>query len=181
LKNLLVTVLAIILLFGCNASIHKPADGKSTPLVLRDGILYADSTAKVPFTGRNKSKALDQFVEYDVVNGIKEGDFIIYYPNQKVQMAGKMSNNKNVGEWKYYNPDGSLETIGNYVDDKPSGTWIWYYPNGKIAEEGNYKEGKRDGKWKTYDTTGSQVIIRMYKEETLIDSTLVKEDNKTTK
>jgi antitoxin component YwqK of YwqJK toxin-antitoxin module len=173
LKKSLLVLIAAIMLFGCKANIHKPADGKSSPLVFRDGLLYADSTAKTPFTGRNKSKMMDQLIEYDVVNGIKEGDFIIYYPNQKIQLIGKMSNNKNVGEWKYYNPDGSLETIGNYADDKPSGNWTWYYPNGKIAEEGNYVGGERNGKWKTYDTTQTETIIRVYKEDKLVDSTSV--------
>ncbi|HQI41495.1 MAG: hypothetical protein B6D44_07940 [Ignavibacteriales bacterium UTCHB2] len=181
MKNLLILLFAAIVFYGCDTKIAKPIDGKTTPLVLRDGLLYPDSTSQVPFTGRNKSRALEQFVEYDVVNGIKEGDFIIYFPNQHVEMIGKMSNNLNVGEWKYYRPDGSLETVGNYVNDIPSGNWTWYYPNGKIVEEGVYKDGKRDGKWISYDSTGAQSIIRTYKEDKLIDSILVAENKKSSK
>jgi hypothetical protein len=179
LKSLLILLIAAIAFYGCDKKFAKPVDGKTTPLVLRDGLLYPDSTSQVPFTGRNKSKAMERFVEFDVVNGIKEGDFIIYYPNQQIEMIGKMSNNKNFGEWKYYRSDGSLETAGSYVDDIPSGNWTWYYPDGKIVEEGIYKEGKRDGIWKSYDSTGAQLIIRTYKEDKLIDSTLVGENKNT--
>jgi antitoxin component YwqK of YwqJK toxin-antitoxin module len=179
LINIIVVLLAALLLYGCKIKIPKHENVTTNPLVFRNGLLYIDSTSTVPYTGRNKSRMMDQVIEYDVVNGIKDGDFIIYYSNQKIQMIGKMSNNKNVGEWKYYKPDGSLETIGHYSDDKPTGTWIWYYPNGKIAEEGNYNFGKRDGKWKTYDTSSTSVIIRTYKDEKLIDSTSQDETIKT--
>lgn len=170
MKNLLILFVTIITIFGCKPSIHKPADGKSTPLVLREGLLYADSTANIPFTGRNKSRMMDMKIEYDVVNGIKEGDFITYYSNDKIQMIGKMKGNKNVGEWKYYFQDGSLETTGFYDNDIPTGKWTWYYPNGKVVEEGNYLNGKREGEWKNYDSTGLLDIIRVYKENKMIDS-----------
>ena len=172
MKNLLIILLTILVSFACTN--QKEKTEISTPLVFRDGLLYPDSTSNIPFTGRNKSRMMDQIIEYDVVNGVKEGDFIIYYPNNKIQMIGKTSNNLNVGEWKYYYIDGALESIGNYVEDKPSDLWKWYYPNGKIAEEGNFIEGKRDGEWKSYDTTGTLKFVRMYKLDSLVDSVFVK-------
>jgi antitoxin component YwqK of YwqJK toxin-antitoxin module len=150
--------------------IKKPHDGLSTPLVFRNGLYYADSTSTTPFTGRNRSQMMDQTIEYDVVNGVREGDFIIYYPNNKIQMIGKLSNNKNVGEWKYYFINGELESVGQYVDDKPSGSWKWYSPGEKLLEEGNFVDGKKDGVWKNYDSLGVLRIIRTYKQEVLVDS-----------
>jgi antitoxin component YwqK of YwqJK toxin-antitoxin module len=88
-------------------------------------------------------------------------------------MIGKMRENKNVGEWKYYFSDGSLETAGFYDDDIPTGKWIWYQPDGKVLEEGNYIGGKREGEWKSYDSTGALNIVRLYKENELIDSTKI--------
>ncbi|MDT3696623.1 MAG: hypothetical protein ROY99_09545 [Ignavibacterium sp.] len=176
MKNLLILLIAVIAFYGCDNKIAKPVDGKTTPLVLRDGLLYPDSTSQIPFTGRNKSKALEHYVEYDVVDGIKEGDFIIYFPNNNIEMIGKMSNNKNVGKWKYYRPDGTLETLGDYVDDLPSGNWTWYSPDGIVVEEGSYKDGKRVGKWKSYDSTGTPTIIRTYEDDKLIDSVSVTEN-----
>ena len=91
------------------------------PLVQKNGLLFEDSTSTKPFTGRHKSKMLDLKIEYDVVNGIKEGDFIVYHPNSKIQMIGKMKNNKNVGFWKYYFLNGTcLLYTSDAADERSS-------------------------------------------------------------
>jgi antitoxin component YwqK of YwqJK toxin-antitoxin module len=170
IKNLIYFFLAVVF----TACASKENDEKiSHPLVLKDGLLYSDSLSTVPFTGRNKSRMLDMKIEYDVVNGKKEGDIIFYYPDDKIQMIGKMKENKNNGEWKYYFPDGSLETSGYFENDIPTGKWTWFYPNGKVVEEGNYVLGKREGEWNNYDSTGKLDIVRLYKENKLIDSTKI--------
>ncbi len=171
MKKVLALLITSLIIFGCEKKEAK--NELSKPLVFRDSLYYADSTSTVPYTGRNKSKILDQIIEYDVVNGIREGDFIVYYPNMNIQILGKLSNNKNIGEWKYYYSNGALETVGKFLDDKPAGKWIWYYPNGKIAEEGILLEGKREGVWKSYDSLGAAKILRTYKMDELIDSTSV--------
>lgn len=168
--KLYISFLISILIISCA---HKAEEKLSKPLFLKNGLLYSDSLSTIPFTGRNKSNMLDMKIEYDVVNGKKEGDFITYYPNDKIQMIGKMKENKNVGEWKYYFPDGSLETSGFYDDDIPTGKWIWLQPDGKVLEEGNYFGGKREGEWKSYDSTGALNIVRLYRENELIDSTKI--------
>ena len=174
IKTTMVIVTLLILLFvpitflSCSKSESK--SNMSSPLVLRNGLLFKDSLSTTPFTGRNKSKMLDQTIEYDVVDGIKSGDFIIYHKNGKVQMQGTMTNNLNIGEWKYYRIDGTLETIGTFENDTPSGKWQWYYQGGKVAEEGFFNKGLRDGEWKDYDTTGKLAIIIKYKMNTVLDS-----------
>jgi len=170
LIKLSITALSAMLLISC---VHKAEEKLSKPLVIKDGLLYSDSLSTVPYTGRNKSNMFDKKIEYDVVDGKKEGDFIIYFSNNKIQMIGKMKANKNEGEWKYYFQNGSLESSGFYENDIPDGKWIWYNPNGKIIEEGNYVIGKREGEWKNYDSTGSLEIVRLYKANELIDSTRV--------
>lgn len=164
------TILFVTALISCNKKNEKEL---ANPLFLKDGILYSDSLSTTPYTGRNKSHMLDMTIEYDVVNGIKEGDFIIYYPNNKIQMVGKMKDNKNVGEWKYYFSDGSLQTSGYYDDDVPTGKWIWFDQTGKVLEEGNFLNGKREGEWKSYDSAGTLSIVRIYKDSVLIDSTRI--------
>ena len=169
--KLYISILITILLISC---MHKAEEKLSNPLVLKAGLLYSDTLSTIPFTGRNKSRMLDMKIEYDVVEGKKEGDFIIYYSNENIQMAGKMKDNKNIGEWKYYFLDGSIQTIGSYDNDIPAGNWKWYNPNGKVIEEGEYMNGNREGEWKSYDSLGFLEIVRLYKENNLIDSTRVK-------
>lgn len=126
----------------------KDEEKLSNPLVLKDGLLYCDSLSTTPFTGRNKSRMLDMKIEYDVVNGKKNGDFIVYFSNDNVQIAGKMKENKNVGEWKYYFPSGSLQTSGFYENDIPTGKWTWFNPQGKLLKKEFMLEesGKGNGK-----------------------------------
>jgi antitoxin component YwqK of YwqJK toxin-antitoxin module len=162
------TLLLILLAISCGK--FEVKNGLSKPLVLRDGLLYSDSVATTPYTGRHKSNMMDQKIEYEVIDGIREGEFIIYYPNDNIQMMGKMTQNKNVGEWKYYASDGRLESVGSYADDVPNGKWIWYANDGKVLEEGSFALGKREGEWKSYDTLGVLQIIRSYQSDQLIDS-----------
>lgn len=169
----LLLITALISSFSCS---KKSSDSKlSKPLVLRDGILFKDSLSTIPYSGRHKSKMLDQTIEYEVTNGLRNGDFIVYYANGKVQMQGKMLDNKNVGQWKYYRVDGSLETEGTFEDDLPVGLWKWFYPNGVIAESGIFNDGKRFGEWKNFDTSGTLISLRKYDNDKIVDSLRVNE------
>ncbi|MEP0861646.1 MAG: toxin-antitoxin system YwqK family antitoxin [Ignavibacterium sp.] len=158
-----------LLFFSCEQA--KKSDIEQ-PLVLKNGLLYKDSTATIPFTGRHKSKVIDKVIEYEVKDGIKNGDFILYYPNGKVEMKGKILNDKNEGEWKYYLPDGTLQTVGIFVNDVPESTWTWYYQDGKIFEQGNFKNGIRIGEWKTFDQYGKLRVSRKFEKGEVKDSTV---------
>jgi antitoxin component YwqK of YwqJK toxin-antitoxin module len=167
-------LLIITFFISCNKPHEVDKDKLSNPLVIKDGLLYSDSLPATPFTGRHKSRMRDMKIEYEVVNGIREGDFITYFPNDTIQMKGKMKKNKNTGEWKYFYPDGSIETSGFFEDDLPTGQWTWYSKRGRVLEEGNYLNGNREGEWYNYDTTGRLDIVRVYKDNKVIDSTKVK-------
>ena len=167
MNRLLISFLLLVLIISCA---DQRKNKISNPLVLRDGLYYSDSTSTIPFTGRNRSKMMNQEIEFDVVDGVRDGIFIIYYPNKKIQMIGNLSKNKNVGEWKYYFPDGSLESTGFFENDIPTGKWIWYNKKGYVVEDGNLINGQRDGEWKTYDSTGRLDILRTYKADKLLDS-----------
>lgn len=167
LIKILLSLLLVVLFTSCD---NAKTEYLSQPLVIKDGLLYSDTLATKPYTGKHKSRMLDMKIEFEVVDGIKEGVFITYYPDDKVQISGTMKNNKNAGEWKYYFPSGAIETTGYFDNDIPTGKWTWFNQNGKIIEEGNLSEGLREGEWKSYDTTGSLVIVRNYKNNNLIDS-----------
>jgi antitoxin component YwqK of YwqJK toxin-antitoxin module len=170
LKTYLSSLFILFIFFACN---KKENLETQKPLVLRGGILYQDSTSSKPFTGRNKSRMLDMMIEYDVVDGIKEGDFIVYYSNKKNQMMGKMKQNKNVGLWKYYFKNGALQTTGYFNDDKPDSIWSWYSDKGILIEMGSFIEGKRNGGWKNFDSSGNLTYSRTFKDDKLVDSTRI--------
>lgn len=147
----------------------------TNPLVLKDGLLYQDSTSIKPYTGRHKSKMLDMKIEYEVKDGIKNGEFIIYHPNEKVQMAGNIVNNKNEGVWKYYYKNGGLESEGCFNNDTVDGFWKWYNPQGIIIQEGLFKKGAKEGDWKMFDSLGKLKIIYKYDNDEIIDSIITSE------
>lgn len=134
------------------ASSAKDSVG-SVNIEIKKGLIFQAGSGE-PYTGRLIDTLNQKLIEYDVLNGIKEGDFIVHFPNKNVELAGKIKNNKNEGLWKYYYPDGSIECEGYFINDIVEGEWIWYYTNGNIKETGFFGKGKRQGVWKFYKSSG---------------------------
>lgn len=129
--------------------------------IAKDGIIYKYGTNEL-FTGLVIDTA-DVIITFEVVNGVKNGAFITYYPNGKYEKYGMIKHNQNVGEWSYFYSNGQLESIGSFKKNKPSGKWISYYHNGKIKVEGTYKDGIQDGRWAYYNTKGKLINIFIFK------------------
>lgn len=168
-QYVVIVILISIAIISCDQKNQNEID---QPLVLKDGLLYKDSTETTPFTGRHKSKVMDKIIEYEVKDGIKNGDFILYFTNGKIEMKGKIVNDKNEGEWKYYLPDGTLQTVGIFKNDEPDSVWTWYYQDGKIFEQGVFKNGVRIGEWKTFDQYGKLRVSRKFNNGEIVDSTV---------
>ena len=117
-----------------------------------DSLIY-DDNGKL-FTGTKKGNVDGKAIEYEVVDGIKNGSFKTFYQNGNLEMKGQIENNKNTGKWSYYFEDGTLESEGNFEDDLVEGKWVWYYPSGKLKETADYKNGLRNGKLVMYDSQG---------------------------
>lgn len=120
---------------------------------IRQGLIF-QTGEKEPYTGRLIDTLNQKLIEYDVIKGVKNGEFIVHFPNRNVELFGNIKNNKNEGLWKYYYPDGSIECEGFFVNDVVDGEWIWYYANGNIKETGLFVNGKRQGIWKFYKISG---------------------------
>ncbi|GBD86718.1 MORN repeat variant [bacterium BMS3Abin03] len=142
-------------------------------LEMRDTLIYKKGSSE-PFTGREKARVQDKIIEYDVVNGVKNGEFKLYQANGTLEISGQIENNKNVGKWQYFYPSGELESEGYFVNDNPEGKWVWYYPSGNLKEEGNYIKGKRIGLWKQYDEQGKVLDEKTFElnDSTEIESSL---------
>jgi len=143
------------------SSCRKKAEGNK--LVTKNGIIYKEGS-NVPYSGKEKVTVSDRIMEYNIVNGKKEGIFKIYYMDGNPQIVGQMINNKNDGLWKYFYDSQQLESEGNFKNDIPEGAWTWYFMDGKLKEHGSYSSGLREGKWISYNETGS-VISEKYFED----------------
>lgn len=105
-------------------------------------------------------------------NGIKQGNFEIYYPNGKKRCSGSYEKNKPFGEWKFYHENGSEERTvfitnneillirmvdkkGYIMVEDGTGEFEGFIHSGTgsnvmIFAKGKVSNGKPDGKWKSY-------------------------------
>ncbi len=152
----LVLLLELLFIVGCN-------NNYSDQLITtnKDGLIYKLGQDD-PFTGRIIDTLNNKIVEYDVVDGLKNGKFRVSYLDGMVSVFGKVKNNRNIGEWIYFYPNGQLESKGNFNYDKPHGKWMWFYANGNLKESGSFLNGHKSGKWNQYTIDGNLISIKFY-------------------
>lgn len=158
---LIIIVISIILYSGSANEVQV------NKFILKNGLIVNPSDNSI-YTGKIVDTVQNKIVEYNVVKGLKNGEFIIRYMNGNYQIKGNMKNNKNTGEWKYYYPSGQLESIGSFKDDVVSDEWNWFYQNGKRKENGVFVNGKRDGRWNMYDENGILKTILYFSQGKII-------------
>ena len=164
-QHLLIVTLTLVILFL--TSFCKEEYIPESSLEMRDTLIYKKGS-NIPFNGREKARVNNKIIEYDVVDGVRHGEFIIYYENGNFEIKGQMEYGKNVGKWQYFYESGELESEGNYVNDKPEGKWVWYSLSGNVIEEGDYKQGRRVGLWRNFDEYGN---VTLEKEFSFDDTT----------
>ncbi|MGB5530084.1 MAG: hypothetical protein WBQ32_08940 [Ignavibacteriaceae bacterium] len=146
-------------------------------ILINDGLIYQKGESH-PFTGRILDTLQKKIIiEYDVVNGLKNGEFFLSTLDGIHTVYGFINNKKNVGTWQYYYDDGQLECTGNFNDDKPTGKWVWYYQNGVKKSEGIYIKGKPEGKWIQYDQFGQPNLIIKYQAGELLSIVKINKPN----
>ena len=116
---------------------------------------------------------------YNVVDGLKQGEYIEYYddgkrkiqanykdneldgyaiwffPDGNKDMEGGLKMGKRDGNWiYYYRSNGQKGSEGAYLNDKETGRWIYYYETSEKWREGDYRNGLREGLWNTYYENG---------------------------
>jgi len=160
-------VSAIIIITPLVSNISN-VESKSIHIVIRNGLIYKQGD-NLPYTGHVKDTVENKIIGYDVVNGLKNGEFFITTLAGNSSISGFVENNKNVGTWKYFYDDGCLESSGDFSDDKPHGKWSWYYKNGKVKSEGNYVSGKPEGRWIRYDIQGHPNLIIFYSRGNIVN------------
>ena len=157
-KLLLKTILLIVFLL-CTACSNDYSDHYIE--IKEDGLIYKVGRDD-PYTGRIVDTVENKIVEYDVVKGVKNGEFVISTLEGIVTIMGNLQDNMNIGEWNYFYSNGQLESKGNFNNDLPEGKWMWYHPNGKIKETGTFLEGVKIGRWYQYNNDGNLVLIIYY-------------------
>ena len=132
-------------------------------VIKEDGLIYKVGRDN-PYTGRIIDTLHNKIIEYDVVNGMKNGEFRLSSEEGIVSVYGSIKDNRNIGKWKYFYPNGQLESVGNFNFDNPHGKWVWYYYNGNIKETGTFFNGDKAGTWYSYSLSGTLLSITLFDE-----------------
>jgi antitoxin component YwqK of YwqJK toxin-antitoxin module len=150
-------------LFGYILNINnKDKESDEACLILNKGLIFIEGDI-VPFTGRIQDTLSNNLiVEFNVVNGVKDGQYLVFNTGGKLVVSGWIKQNKNFGPWEYYYDNGQLRCIGSYLDDKQSGKWIWYQRNGLKECEGTFLNGSMQGKFLKYDDNGDVKFMINY-------------------
>ena len=110
--------------------------------------------------------------------GIRNGEWLVRWPNGEIQSRGAYENGLRdglwqsfsvtglliedahyeggvlEGDWRAYSLDGVLIGEGQHDGNHRSGTWTLWYSDGSIKESGTYIDGLREGEWEFYDDLG---------------------------
>ncbi len=171
-RKLLVKIFVIIiaglmqfLIVSCGDNVEL-TDNK---LEIRDDLIYEQGKEN-PFTGTERARVEDKIIEYDIVDGVKHGNFKLSYENGNEAIIGMIDNNSNTGKWKYFYQSGKLESEGFFVEDMPEGRWVWYYESGIIKEEGSFHKSNRVEWWYQYDPDGNTSYSKNFDEIDSLDT-----------
>lgn len=87
-------------------------------------------------------------------NGKKEGDFVKYFINGKLDTRCHYENDLLEGTEERFHIKGYRMYTTNYLHGKKHGEYIHYHTNGEIMEKGSFYEDLFDGDWSYYDERG---------------------------
>ena len=85
-----------------------------------------------------------------------------FYESGILKMEGTIANGLRNGDWVAYFPDGKVQSTGLYKDGLRIGLGKVYYENGHLMMEGNYTEDHKCGEWIFYDEQGYEVERRNF-------------------
>jgi hypothetical protein len=87
---------------------------------------------------RNKFQAKYNGWTGKVIHNQRQGDWIKYYSDGKIEIKGKYIDNQKYGEWIYYYLNGNVKAIGIYNCDEKEGMWEYYSPENILTKVVNY-------------------------------------------
>jgi len=103
------------------------------------------------------------------VDGLLHGKQYTYFENGNPTEIITYNKGIKEGEWIEFYSDGKVNVKGIYKDDKLNGPIVYYYPNGEVRKKGQYTMGVKKGIWLTFDLNGK--IIKKVNQDNLVDKT----------
>ena len=139
--------------------IHKGRD-------INDSVNYADFIGPIfqYFDNYEEEKIFFENGDYyigDLLNGIPNGEGILYYNNGNIRYEGDYIDGKCEGNGIYYYENGHYYK-GQFKNDLKEGKGVLYYKNGNIRYDGDFIEDKAEGNG-TYTYDNGECYIGQWK------------------
>ena len=153
-------IIALLFVFMKNWRIISPETYRIR--TTSSDLIYTPDNSRL-FTGKMQD-TLDNYLiaEFEVVDGIKQGEYALFTFDGIFAVHGFMNKNKNDGTWKYFYDSGELECTGDFDNDIPVSRWTWFYKNGTIKSTGIFINGNPDGQWLKYNSDGGITTVVNY-------------------
>lgn len=159
MKLLYLPLISLLILSSCNKSTQDTCGNLtiSTAQVACDAPTFNSSLNG--FQVINYPGTSNKQYEGNLVNGIPDGFWKVYFTNGDISMEGNYTNGQLDGFWKVYYTNGNIREEGNYLNCERSGFWKYYHSqtNNAVQYEGDYQNGSPNGSWKEYTIQGEQI------------------------
>ena len=151
------SALLLLVIFGCIDLDSKEVKSFNVEIFdfnSKNGIFFKNKT---PFTGRVfklHENDLDTVYIQSYFKGVKNGQFVRFYPKNRIFEKRNYINGKKEGIHIGYWEDGSLAFEYNLKDDEYNGSLKEWNRNGQIIKSFNYVNGYENGSQKLWFDNG---------------------------
>ena len=151
------SALLVLVIFGCIDLDSKEVKSFNVEIFdfnSKNGIFFKNKT---PFTGRVfklHENGLDTVYIQSYFKGVKNGQFVRFYPKNRIFEKRNYINGKKEGIHIGYWEDGSLAFEYNLKDDEYNGSLKEWNRNGQIIKSFNYVNGYENGSQKLWFDNG---------------------------
>lgn len=135
----------IVLLFGCKNQPTEFVNSTSKNFVLTNDIIYADGKLFTGTVFNLYENSIDTLQITSYKNGLLDGKFINFYPNQKVRSIRYFEEGKKVGNYDAWWQNGKKQLEYQFTNDEYNGTCKEWNVDGQLIKLMNYKMGHEDG------------------------------------
>jgi antitoxin component YwqK of YwqJK toxin-antitoxin module len=109
-----------------------------TPKVVIDYLVRGNDS--IPLLEKQFHKDGSLLLQGKYINGLRQGEWLSWYPDGKIWSKGFFSKGKRTGKSWIYHPGGQLYIKGEYRDGQKIGAWFVFDENGSVIGENKYPE-----------------------------------------
>jgi antitoxin component YwqK of YwqJK toxin-antitoxin module len=107
--------------------------------------------------------------EYQLINGLKEGVMVDFYPDGKIKTIRNFTNDLQTGKTIIYHPNGRIKEVQYYDDNaqREKGDTVWY-DNGLVEYTAEFEKNKKNGFMTKFDSTGNLIYKVIFSNDSLV-------------